>query len=144
VEDHETLQTLTLIGQLADSLQHNVDLLLTHGVVSTSIVVSGILLSSDQLRWVEKLLVLSSTDGVNHGGLQIGKHSAGDILASTSVLVESLVRLVGGWLLGKHGSIGANAVLTVVELPEGGAELATSLANVKRDDLTHVGEVINS
>ena len=89
VEDHESLQTLALISELADALQNGLNLLLSDGVVSTSVVVGSILLTRDELGRVEELLVLRGTDGVNDGRLQISEDSAGDILASSSVLCIS-------------------------------------------------------
>jgi len=86
VEDHETLQTFALISELADSLQNDVDLLLSNSVVTTSVVVRSILLTRDELAGVEKLLVLSSANRIDHRGLQISKDGTRDILTGSSVL----------------------------------------------------------
>jgi hypothetical protein len=62
VEDEETLQTGALVSQLADAVKHQIDDLLSNGVVASGVVVGGIFLASDQLLRVEKLTVCSSTD----------------------------------------------------------------------------------
>merc|ERR1712113_922788 len=53
VEDKESLETSALIGELSDSVEAEVNNLLTDGVVTTGEVVSGIFLTGDELLWVE-------------------------------------------------------------------------------------------
>ena len=53
MENEETLKTSALIGELADAIQDQVDDFLADSVVTTSVVVSGIFLSGDQLLRVE-------------------------------------------------------------------------------------------
>ena len=62
VEDEESLETGTLVSQLPDSVQDEVDDFLSDGVVTTGIVVGGILLTGDQLLGVEELTVGASPD----------------------------------------------------------------------------------
>jgi hypothetical protein len=62
VEDQETLQTSALISEFSDAVQDQVHDFLTNGVVTTCIIVRGILLASDQLFWVEQLAVGASAD----------------------------------------------------------------------------------
>ena len=57
MEDEETLQTGTLIGELADPVQDQVDDLLTDGVVATGVVVGSIFLAGNKLLGVEELSV---------------------------------------------------------------------------------------
>ena len=57
MEDEEALETGTLVSQLPDAVQDQVDELLPDGVVTTGVVVGGILLTSDQLFRVEKVAV---------------------------------------------------------------------------------------
>lgn len=56
--------------QLADPVQYWVDDLLANGVVTTGIVVRGILFPSDELLWMEELPVWAISDlickGINH------------------------------------------------------------------------------
>lgn len=61
MEDEESLKSSTLICQLADAIKHQVNNFLANGIVTTSVVVGGIFLASDQLFRVEKLAVSSGT-----------------------------------------------------------------------------------
>jgi len=71
VEDAETLETGTVISELSDSVQYEVNDFLTNGVVSSGEVVSGIFLTGDQLFRVEELSVGTSSDFINNGGFEI-------------------------------------------------------------------------
>jgi hypothetical protein len=62
VEDEESLETGTLVSQLTDSVENQVDNFLTNGVVTTSIVVSSVLLAGNQLFWMEQLSVGSGSN----------------------------------------------------------------------------------
>ena len=62
VEDEETLETSALIGELSDSVEDEVDDLLTDGVVTSGVVVGGIFLAGDQLLGVEELSVGAGSD----------------------------------------------------------------------------------
>ena len=62
VEDEESLETSTLISQLPDPVQDQVDDFLADGVVATSVVVGGIFLSGDELLRVEELAVCAGPD----------------------------------------------------------------------------------
>ena len=64
VEDHEALQSCATVGTLADTVEHQVNNLLTHGVVAVCKVVGGILLPSNQLLRVEQLAVSASANSV--------------------------------------------------------------------------------
>ena len=59
VEDEETLETSALIGKLSDSVEAEIDDLLTDGVVSSGEVVGGIFFSGDELLWMDCLLYTS-------------------------------------------------------------------------------------
>jgi len=61
VEDEESLKSSTLISQFTGTIQNKVNDLLADGVMTTSIVVSGIFLSSDKLFWMEELTIGAST-----------------------------------------------------------------------------------
>ncbi len=60
VEEQESLESSTLVSQFPDPVQDKVHDLLPDGVVTTSVVVSGILLASDKLLRVEQLTVGAS------------------------------------------------------------------------------------
>merc|ERR1719391_1538053 len=59
VEDEKSLEASAVVGQLANSVKHSVDHFLTNSVVSTGIVVSGVLLPTDKLFRMEQLAVRS-------------------------------------------------------------------------------------
>ena len=62
MEDEETLETSALIGELSDSVEDEIDDLLTDGVVTSGVVVGGIFLAGDQLLGVEELSVGTGSD----------------------------------------------------------------------------------
>ena len=80
VKDQESLETGAVVCELADSVQDQVDNLLSDGVVTTRIVVGRILLSGDELLGVEELSVRSGSDLVDHGWLEIDKDGTWDVL----------------------------------------------------------------
>ena len=53
MEDHETLETGTVIGEFSDSIKSKIDDFFTDGIVTSSEVVSGIFFTRDKLFWVE-------------------------------------------------------------------------------------------
>merc|ERR1711871_1155858 len=140
VEDEETLEARAVVGQLPDAVEHQVNDLLAHGVVATSVVVGSVFLAGDQLLGVVQLAVGASADLVDHGRLQVDVHGAGHVLASTGLGeegVESVVTATDG-LVGGHLAVRLDAVLKAVQLPAGVAGLDTSLANVDGDNFAHV------
>ena len=62
MEDEEALQAGALVGQLADSVQDQVNDLFSDRVVATGVVVGGVLLSGDQLFRMEELAVGTGSD----------------------------------------------------------------------------------
>jgi len=81
VEDEESLETLTVVGELADSVAGGVDKLLSNSVMTTSIVVGGVLFSVDEGFRVEELTVLAGTNFVYNGGLEIDVDGTRDVFA---------------------------------------------------------------
>lgn len=81
VENKETLEAGTVVGDAADLVQDTVDHFLADGVVTTGVVVRSVLLASDHLFGVEKASVGASADLVDHIGLQITVDSTGDIFS---------------------------------------------------------------
>mmetsp|Transcript_35141 Transcript_35141/g.25614 ORF Transcript_35141/g.25614 Transcript_35141/m.25614 type:complete len:447 (+) Transcript_35141:68-1408(+) len=132
VEDEETLETSALISELSNSVEAEIDDLLTDGVVTSGEVVSGIFLTGDELLGVEELSVGTSSDLIDNSGLKIEEDSAGNVLASTSLGeegVESVVTTTDG-LIGRHLTIRLNTVLEAEEFPTGVTDLDTSLTDV--------------
>jgi len=132
VEDHETLETSTVVSQLSDSVQAKVNDFLTNGVVSSGEVVGGIFLTGDQLFGVEQLSVGSGSDFVNDGGFQIEEHTSGYVLTGTSFRekgVESIISSSDGFVRG-HLSIRLDTVFKAEEFPAGVTDLDTSLSDV--------------
>jgi len=139
VEDEEALETSALIGELSDSVEAEVNNLLTDGVVTTGEVVGGILLSGDELLGVEKLSVGTGTDLIDDGWLEIEEDRAGDVLAGTSLGeegVESIIATTDG-LVGWHLTVWLDTVLEAEELPTGVTDLDTGLTDVDRNNFSH-------
>jgi hypothetical protein len=132
VEDEETLETSALIGELADSVEAEINDLTTDGVMSSGEVVSGIFLSGDELLGVEQLSVGSGSDLIDNGGLEIEEDGSGDVLTGTSLGeegVESVVTTTDG-LIGGHLTVRLNSVLEAEEFPACVTDLDTGLSNV--------------
>ena len=140
VEDEESLKTGTLIGELSHTVEHEINDLLTDGVVSTSVVVRGILLSGDELLGMVQLSVGSRANLVNDGGLEIDENTSGDVLSSSGLReegVESIITSSDGLVRG-HLSVRLDSVLKAVELPTGVTDLDTGLSYMDRDYFTHL------
>lgn len=132
IEDQEPLKPGTVISELPDAVQAEIDDLLADGVVAAGEVVGCVLLAGDELLGVEELAVGAGADLVDDGGLQIDEDGARDVLASAGLGeegVEGVVAAADGLVAG-HLAIGANAVLEAVELPAGVAHLDTGLTDV--------------
>jgi len=132
VEDKEALETSALIGELADTVEAQVNDLLTDGVVTTGEVVGGILLTRDELLGVEELAVGASADLIDNGGLEIEEDAAGNVLAGTGLReegVESIITATDG-LVGGHLTVRLDTVLEAEKLPAGVTDLDTGLTDV--------------
>lgn len=130
IEHEEALETGTVVGELADTVEAGIDNLLADGIVTTSKVVGSVFLSTDELLGVEELSVGAGADFVNHGRFEIDKDAAGDVFSSASLGeegVESVVAATDGFV-SRHGSIRLDAMLETVELPACITDLDTGLA----------------
>jgi len=139
VEDEESLEACALVSEFADAVEDQVYDFLSNGVVTTSIVVCGILLTSDKLFWMKQLSVCASADLVNYSGFKIDEDGTGNVLASSGLAeerVEGVVSTPDG-LVSWHLTIRLDAVLKAIQLPAGISDLDSGLANVYRDALTH-------
>ena len=106
--------------------------------MTTGVVVSGILLSCDQLLGVEQLSVGSGTDLIDNGGLEIEEDGSRYVLSSSSLReegVESIITISDG-LVRRHLTIRLDAMLQAVELPTGISDLTTGLSQMYRDALS--------
>merc|ERR1719220_813902 len=138
MEEKESLESSTSVRQLPDTVKNKVDNLLSDGVVSSGVVVGCVLLSVDQLLRVVQLTVCSASGLIDDGGLQIDEDCPWDVLASASLREEGLEGVIAEGLVGGHVAVGLDAMLEAVELPTGVSDLATGLADVDGDALTHV------
>ena len=113
MEDEESLETSALLRQLSDSVKNKVDNFLADGVVTTSVVVSSILLSSDELLRVEELAISSHADLINDSWLQVNKDSPGDVLAGPTLGKEGVegVVVTSNGLVRWHLAIRLDSVL---------------------------------
>jgi len=139
VVDHEPLETGTVVRELTDAVEAEIDDLLTDGVVTTSEVVGGILLTGDQLLRVEELTVGTGTDLIDDGGLQVDEDGTRDVLSGTSLGeegVESIIATTDG-LIGGHLTIGLDTVFQTKQLPAGVSDLDTGLTDVDTESFTH-------
>ena len=139
MEDEESLQSCALVGQLAESIQHDVNELFPDSVMSTGIVVGGIFLTSDELFGMEQLAVRSCADLVNYSWFQVHENCSGDVFASSGFAEESVERVVSAsnGLVGGHLSVRLDTVFKTVQLPAGVSNLDTGLSHVDRDTFTH-------
>ena len=129
MEDQESLKTSALISKFSDSVKDDIDQLLSDGVVTTGVVVSGIFFTSDELFGVEQLSVCASSDLINDSGFQVNEDSSGDVFASAGFAeegVEGIVATSDG-LVTWHLTIGLDSVLKAVQLPASVSDLNTGL-----------------
>merc|ERR1712113_936349 len=137
MEEKESLKSSTGVSELPNPVENQVDNLLSDRVVSSSVVVSGVLLSVDELLRMVQLTVGSASGLINDSRLQIDEDCSWDVLASTSLGEEGLEGVVPEGLIGGHVAVGLDAMFEAVELPAGVSDLATGLADVDGDALTH-------
>ena len=102
------------------------------------VVVSSVLLASDQLLRVEQLTIGSNSNLVNDRGFEVNKDSSRNMLPRSSLSKEGVEGVISSpsLFVRGHGPIRLDPVLQTVELPAGIPNLAASLANVDRDTLT--------
>jgi len=94
VEDHETLKTGAVVGELADAVEAEINNLLSDGVVTTGVVVGSIFLAADQLFRMKKLTISSGADLIDDGRFEIEHDTAGNVLASTSFGEKGVVSVI--------------------------------------------------
>ena len=141
VENQEALKTGTLVSQFLNSVQDEVHDLLANGVVTSGIVIGSIFFACDELLRVEELVVGASENLINDCGFQVYKLCPGHMLASVCLTEEGVEGVVSSSnsLVTWHLAIRLDAMFQAAELPEGIADLDTTLANMDGDALTHGG-----
>jgi len=140
VEDHESLETGTVISELSDSVKCKINDFLTDGVVTSGEVVGSIFFTGDKLFGVEKLSVGTSSYFIDDGRFKIKEDRSGDVLSGTSFGeegVESIITTTDSLVRG-HLTIGLDTVLEAEEFPTGVTDLDTGLTNVDRNNFSHV------
>jgi len=132
LEDHESLETGTVVSELSDSVEGKIDNFSSDGVVTSGEIVGGIFLSGDQLFGVEQLSVGTGSDFINNGGLEIEEDTSWDVLSGSGLREEGVEGIItsSDSLIGWHLTVRLNTVLEAEELPTGITDLATSLSNV--------------
>jgi len=132
MEHQEALETSAVVGELADTVEGEVDNFLADGVVTTGVVVGGIFFTRDQLLRVEELTVGTGADFIDNGGFQIEEDAARNMFPSTSLGEEGVKGIIttANSLVGRHLAIRLDTVLEAVELPAGITNLDTGLTNV--------------
>jgi hypothetical protein len=140
VEDHETLETSTVISKLSDSVEGKINDFLTNGVVTSGKVVGSIFFTGDKLFGMEELSVGTSSYFIDDSGFKIDEDGSGDVLASTSLREEGVERVItsSNGLVRGHLTVGLDTVLETVKLPTSVTDLDTGLTNVDRDTFTHL------
>ena len=121
-----------MISELSDTVEAEINDFFTNGVVTTGEVVGSILLTRDELLWVEELTVGTSTDFINNGWFQIEEDATWDVLAGTSLGeegVEGIITATDG-LIRWHLTIWLDTVLEAEKFPAGVTYLDTGLTDV--------------
>ena len=113
---------MRLTGNTSNSVNDIVDHLLSNGVVTTGVVVGGILLTTDQQLRVEKVAVFASSDLVDRRGVEIDEQRSRNMLAAAGLGEEGLERTgvtnIGS--IGVRSTVGTEAVLEKVAIGNNG------------------------
>jgi len=135
VENQEPLDAGATVGDLSNSIESEINELLSNGVMTTSVVVGGVFFPSEKLVWAEEFPVGTAPHFVNDGGLQIDKDGPWDVLSSTVLGEEGIDFLSRGVVW--HQSVRGDAVFKAVEFPARVSKLDSGLADVDANDLSH-------
>jgi len=74
------LETSTLISKLSNAVKDKVNNFFANGVMTTSVVISGVLLTSYKLFRMKQLAISSSSNFINYSRLQIDKNGSRNML----------------------------------------------------------------
>jgi len=83
-----------LISKLSDSVEAEINDFFTNGVMSSGEVVGGIFLSRDELLWMEKLSVGSSSNFINDSWFKIKEYASWNMFACSGFREESVESIV--------------------------------------------------
>lgn len=116
VEDKESLETGTVISELSDTVQAQINNFLPNGVMSTGEVVSCVFFTADELFRVEKLTVSTGPDLIDHSGLKVDEDGTWDVLPCTGLTEEGVESIVSSAnsLVTRHLAIRLNAMFEAV------------------------------
>jgi len=138
MEYEKALKAAALLSELANTVKNAIDDFFASGVVTAGIIVSGVFLSRNQLLGMEQLLVLAGSDFIDDGRFEVDKDSTRDPLARACFTKKRPKRVFVDYVRIGQLAGGLNTMLKAVELPARVADLNASLADMDRDDFTHV------
>jgi hypothetical protein len=112
MEDEESLKSSTVIGQLADMFQSNVDQFLSNGIMTTSVVVGGIFLASDQFLGMKERSIGTGSHFIDHSWFQVNHDGTRNVLSRIGFREEGVegIGLFANRLVVFHGSIWIDSV----------------------------------
>merc|ERR1719247_149840 len=94
IVDHEPLQACAVVGQLANTIEHQIHNFFANCVMAAGEVVGGVLLSGDELFRVEELAVGSSTHLIDHSRFEVNHHTARHVLTSPRLREKRIERVI--------------------------------------------------
>ncbi|KAF7639636.1 hypothetical protein Mgra_00000961, partial [Meloidogyne graminicola] len=105
VENQKALKSLAIIGNTTNAIKNWVNNFFTNSIMSTSIVVGCILLSGNQLLWMEELFVCS-----NNCRLQIHHYCTRNMSSISSLREKSRERIILSRLFRRHTTVRLNSM----------------------------------
>ena len=96
MEQEKSLEPGALVSKLADTIQNQVNNLLSDGVVAPGVVVGRVLLAADHLLGMKQLAVSSAADLVNNRWFKIQEDSSWNMLPCASFTEEGGEAVIKG------------------------------------------------
>jgi len=94
VENEEALETRAIVCKAADLVHHCVNLFLSNGVVSTSIIASSIFLASNKSLGVKEAPIWAVPDLIDDIGFEIDIQGTGNMFSRGSLGEESAKTII--------------------------------------------------
>jgi hypothetical protein len=140
VVQKEALKTGTVVGQLANAVENQINNLFANSVMTTGEIVGGIFLAGNQLLRVKQLTVRTRANFIDDGWLQIDEDGTGNMLASAGLGEEGVERIISATdrLVRGHLTIRLDTMLEAEKLPASVTDLDTSLSNVDANHFSHI------